>query len=291
MGATRLHCCLLFTNDAPKIPSVLHFPPTRSSISMALTVQLNMAESSREERKAAAVAISNISHSIAKSSRMIILVGAGISTSAGIPVRPSPPSLRSCEADLERVQDFRSSKGLYSGSSSSGKELFSAEVFNSPAKSAQHLKMIARLKDQVDDISSSSSDNSSTPSSSAGPKAATATHDWFGELKRRGKLARIYTQNIDGFEARVEGLRLVKLEGGLESIGASTSGGEGKGKGRAQELEGDVVQVHGSIHAVRCSLCAWVGEYDGETHGVAFGKGETLNCPSCVDFGEFHFYR
>lgn len=199
-------------------------------------------------------------------------------------------------ADPERSQDFRSSKGLYSGGTSSGKDLFSAEVFSTPAKSAQHLRMIAQLKSQVDSISSShpvaSTSTSTTPTMTRmdGKKAATTTHGWFGELKKRGKLARIYTQNIDGFESRVEGLKLVKLEGGLgDSTSASGSGGMangGKGKGRATEFEGDVVQLHGSIHAVRCSLCAWVGDYVDEVHGVAFAKGKTLNCPACVDFGQ-----
>ena len=78
---------VVFRNDATEISVPSFFASLRPSNEMTRTIALDDAGSTREERKAVNVAISNITHSIAKSDRMIILVGAGISTSAGIPVR------------------------------------------------------------------------------------------------------------------------------------------------------------------------------------------------------------
>lgn len=104
-------------------------------------------------------------------------------------------------------------------------------------------------------------------------------------LKRRGMLQRVYTQNIDGFE-QTAGLEMV----GIEGIGLAEVLGDGKvklapsfkGKGKAVEVSGDVVQLHGSLHRVRCSACAWVGEWTMENTS-AFTQGMSVDCPACQE--------
>ncbi len=111
---------------------------------------------------------------VVKSKRMLLVTGAGISTSAGIP-------------------DFRSTGGLYSSSSKEhkikGKELFDIALFNDPATTSLYYTFMAELFEK---------------SSKA---RSTSTHKFIKTLHSNGRLLRCYTQNIDGLE-RQEGLRL-----------------------------------------------------------------------------------
>ncbi|BGP07465.1 NAD-dependent deacetylase hst3 [Rhodotorula toruloides] len=225
------------------------------------------------ESPAATKALDALALAVAKGKRTVLLVGAGISTNAGIP-------------------DFRSSgTGLYSSGSSSspsplppttlkGPDLFSASVYSSPDTTSEHLRFIAHFKRSLDDIeqrcsSSSSAASTSSPSGTASTRPATATHDFMRLLKKRGKLQRVYTQNIDGLEGVGTGLVPVALEG----ITPSASLPEGKGKGKPK-IEGDYVQLHGSVHAVRCTSCAFVRRWT-EEDVKAFEAGHVGACPEC----------
>ncbi|GAA5843733.1 hypothetical protein JCM3766R1_000527 [Sporobolomyces carnicolor] len=212
------------------------------------------------ESKGTTKALERVTESIAKCKKAVLLVGAGISTTAGIP-------------------DFRSRDvGLYSTGSASasstlkGPAMFSASVYSSPTTTSQHLEFLSAFKDSLDHITSS---------------PPTATHGLMAILKKTGRLRRVYTQNIDNLEGQA-GLSAVEIEGVKLQNACRTSGtGDIKGKGKAK-LEGDYVQLHGSIHRVRCSSCDYVAEWtdsvendQSEAVGQAFRRGQVAECPQC----------
>ncbi|KAJ7746364.1 DHS-like NAD/FAD-binding domain-containing protein [Mycena metata] len=110
---------------------------------------------------------------ILKAKRIVIVCGAGISVKAGIP-------------------DFRSPEGLFQTLKrenpkevlASGKDLFDASVFHSENTTSLFYQMIARLSEL---------------STAAEP---TPFHHLLRALDNRGKLLRVYSQNIDGIEEK-----------------------------------------------------------------------------------------
>ncbi|KAJ7039637.1 DHS-like NAD/FAD-binding domain-containing protein [Mycena alexandri] len=110
---------------------------------------------------------------ILKAKRIVIVCGAGISVKAGIP-------------------DFRSPEGLFQTLKrenpkevlASGKDLFDASVFHSENTTSLFCQMIARLSEL---------------STAAEP---TPFHRLLRAMDDRGKLLRVYSQNIDGIEEK-----------------------------------------------------------------------------------------
>ena len=83
----------------------------------------------------------------------------------------------------------------------------------------------------------------------------TPTHKFIRMIHERGTLVRCYTQNIDGIEAK-EGLLI---------------GGE----------KGQVCQLHGDIHTLRCDYCNSLQEYTCEWMEMLL-DGKVPECPECV---------
>ncbi|KZW03934.1 DHS-like NAD/FAD-binding domain-containing protein [Exidia glandulosa HHB12029] len=161
-------------------------------------------------------ALGELSLLVAKSKRVVVVTGAGISCSSGIP-------------------DFRSSDGLYSLVKQrypdvvmKGRDLFDACLFRDPASTSLFYSFIAELKIAVD-------------KAEPGP-----THRFVKTLHSKNKLLRSYTQNIDGFEAR-EGLL-------CSSSQDARSTGKSKNKLKVKDVKN--VQLHGDIHRVRCTVCS-----------------------------------
>ncbi|ORX36628.1 DHS-like NAD/FAD-binding domain-containing protein [Kockovaella imperatae] len=118
-------------------------------------------------------ALSDVSRAIARCKRSVVITGAGISCSSGIP-------------------DFRSGDGLYSLVKArypeafvTGKDLFSSGLFNDPTTTSLFYTFIAELALQC---------------LKAQP---TRTHHFIAKLETKGKMLRSYTQNIDGLERRL----------------------------------------------------------------------------------------
>ncbi|KAJ3710374.1 DHS-like NAD/FAD-binding domain-containing protein [Lentinula raphanica] len=187
-------------------------------------------------------ALDEISKSVAKCKKIVVVTGAGISCSSGIP-------------------DFRSSDGLYNLVKSrfpdivlKGRDLFDASLFRDPESTAAFFCFISQLKQKID---------------LAEP---TATHDFLRILETKGKLLRSYTQNIDGLEERV----------GLVGHSGVNEGAKTKGKGKSSTLKQcRNVQLHGDIHRVRCQACSAEYPCT-EEHLRLFNEGLSPDCPDCL---------
>ncbi|KAJ3184639.1 hypothetical protein HDU87_004042 [Geranomyces variabilis] len=132
-----------------------------------------------------------------KSRRCVVVTGAGISVSGGIP-------------------DFRSADGLYNlvkarypAAVVKGKDLFDAALFRDPTSTAIFYTFMAELKAVVSKAE------------------ITPTHRFLKQLDVDHKLLRCYTQNIDGLELRLEmsanlndkqSARIVQLHGDLDNV-------------------------------------------------------------------------
>ena len=148
------------------------------------------------------------------------------------------------------MQDFRSADGLYSlvkarypAACVTGRDLFSAGLFQNPSTTSLFYTFIAEL---------------SLACTAARP---TRTHHFIGKLEAKGKLLRSYTQNVDGLERRI----------GLES------GGRGKGLRKKGTRN---VELHGDLGRVRCVLC--MSDFEATDEWVEmFREGEAPPCPAC----------
>ncbi|EEH45766.1 uncharacterized protein PADG_01916 [Paracoccidioides brasiliensis Pb18] len=135
-----------------------------------------------------------------KKRKIVVIAGAGISVSAGIP-------------------DFRSSHGLFKTLKkdhklkASGKQLFDASVYRDNSMTSSFHDMVRSL---------------SRMAASAKP---TAFHHLLARLAKDGRLMRLYTQNVDGIETSLPPLatevplsvkapwpRTIQLHGGLEKM-------------------------------------------------------------------------
>jgi NAD+-dependent protein deacetylase SIR2 len=134
--------------------------------------------------------------------KIVVIAGAGISVSAGIP-------------------DFRSSHGLFRSLrdehklKSSGKELFDASVYKDDSSTASFHEMVRKMSGM----------------SEMAKAKPTAFHRLVARLAAEGRLLRLYTQNIDGIETSLPPLatevplkhkapwpRTIQLHGGLEKM-------------------------------------------------------------------------
>jgi NAD-dependent histone deacetylase SIR2 len=162
----------------------------------------------------------------------VVVTGAGISCSSGIPVQ----YLFQCTSHITttqalNIQDFRSSKGLYKQKSTNGqqnylklRDLFDINVFRDPDSSAQFYSLIAELKAKVDAASPSS------------------THRFIWRLSNERKLLRWYTQNIDGLEWKAF------FEGEGDIPGRSIP------DWRTIHMDTKIIRLHGDIKLVPFTL-------------------------------------
>ncbi|KIP10103.1 hypothetical protein PHLGIDRAFT_101690 [Phlebiopsis gigantea 11061_1 CR5-6] len=161
-------------------------------------------------------ALTNLSLSVAKCKKIVVVTGAGISCSCGIP-------------------DFRSSDGLYAlvkqqhpDAVLKGRDLFDSSLFRDAKSTAVFYTFISQLKQSIDRASPS------------------PTHKFLKTLDAKRKLLRSYTQNIDGLEEQA----------GLVGSSSEQAKADKKGKGRLRTSAVRNVQLHGDIHRVRCTFCS-----------------------------------
>ncbi|KAI2623652.1 DHS-like NAD/FAD-binding domain-containing protein, partial [Xylaria nigripes] len=144
--------------------------------------------------------LDQLTHALRKKKKIVVIAGAGISVSAGIP-------------------DFRSSSGLFAtlpkehGLKGSGKHLFDASVYKHDSTTSYFHTMVRDLSQLV---------------RNAKP---TPFHHLLASLSKEGRLLRLYTQNVDGLDTSMEPLgtvvpleskgpwpKTIQLHGGLEKM-------------------------------------------------------------------------
>ncbi|KAF2735227.1 DHS-like NAD/FAD-binding domain-containing protein [Polyplosphaeria fusca] len=135
-----------------------------------------------------------------KKRKIVVIAGAGISVSAGIP-------------------DFRSSDGLFKSLrtqhklKSSGKDLFDASVYQNDSSTSSFHDMVRTLSQNTKEAQ------------------PTAFHHLLATLAHEGRLLRLYTQNVDGIDTSLPPLqttvplpkkapwpKTVQLHGGLDHM-------------------------------------------------------------------------
>ncbi|TFK40132.1 DHS-like NAD/FAD-binding domain-containing protein [Crucibulum laeve] len=204
-------------------------------------------------------------HAIVKAKRIVVVCGAGISVQAGIP-------------------DFRSPEGLFKSlkrdnpreALASGKDLFDAAVFNSESTTSLFCQMMARLSEL---------------SEAAQP---TPFHQVLRALDDRGKLLRVYTQNIDAIEEKCglsfgvpefEGKRRIKGSPPKPKACSATSEGQSASNTPSRLPSPPVetprcIPLHGTLQAMHCQVCNH--SFPLLEHLPALALGQPPPCPECT---------
>ncbi|KAI0131865.1 hypothetical protein BJ170DRAFT_679764 [Xylariales sp. AK1849] len=184
-----------------------------------------------------------------------------------------------------------------------GRDLFDCNIWSDPLKTSVFYQFATTLRQKVKEVE------------------PTTTHRFLARLRDVGKLARVYTQNIDEIEKKI-GLstdlkvgagnkrrksakqppipeqcdkdsndkpELVKGEddpGGKEapqSSHPSEDGARNKQRSSATPDKGvECVFLHGSLHALRCFVCARLCDWDQEGRESRTMSGEQPECPHCA---------
>ncbi|KAK5072958.1 NAD-dependent deacetylase hst3 [Lithohypha guttulata] len=249
-------------------------------------------------------ALQAIADALAKSHKQVLVTGAGISTSCGIPdfrskdglynviperailptpppSNPSTPSSRKRKAYTDDDDEPPSSQSSIFSSSSyrsspssrmKGEDLFNARVFQSAETTTTFYQFIATLRQKImDEV-----------------KDTSATHKFIRTLRDGGRLMRCYTQNIDGLEAR-EGLcmDLTRGRGNKRRFLKKNYEMPRPEETKGTDFEGgcEVVQLHGELSNLRCRVCSTEQAWDeGET--AIFLEGAAPNCEKCAEKSE-----
>ena len=195
-----------------------------------------------------------LKYSLLNSKKMVFVTGAGVSVAAGIP-------------------DFRSTAGLFQSLKkenkvSNGKDLFDFNhVYSNQEETVKFNKMVCSMHQAI---------QNSTP---------TQFHSLLNWLGNEQRLKRVYTQNIDGFELRLDNLHTESPLSGKKPFP-------------------NVVQLHGSINHMSCFKCHKVFDFDPNIFGTSEDlieyneeTGEILEtqendhkivplCPNCKELEE-----
>ena len=137
----------------------------------------------------------------------------------------------------------------------------------------------------------------------SGELVPTAFHGLMKGLAERDRLARVYTQNIDGLETATGLLSLATTTGDDAQSSSRpptprltrsrTLGGRRSDDVQVADKDtprhqfsapGLVVALHGSLDHVSCSVCHHTSEWK-KRHTIAFKKGRAKKCPICYGRG------
>lgn len=151
-----------------------------------------------------------------------------------------------------------------------GKDLFDAQLWKDPTSTSVFYTFIASLRKKIRE----------------NVKKTTPTHRFIRTLRDKRKLVRCYTQNIDGLEAR-EGL-CVDMDRGKGTRSRFTKQSMEKPRIPARVIPGgdldggcEVVQLHGDLNTLRCTLCQQTCSWDDDERETRLLAGKAPTCQSC----------
>jgi NAD-dependent SIR2 family protein deacetylase len=148
-----------------------------------------------------------------------------------------------------------------------GQDLFDSRVFQNAASTTIFYQFIASLRQKIHDE----------------VEATSSAHKFVRVLRDGGRLMRCYTQNIDGLEAR-EGLVVDLKRGRGNKRRFMKKHYEAPRPGHVQGTDFDggceVVQLHGDLDKLRCTLCAAHFEWTEEETDI-YLEGAAPNCGKC----------
>ncbi|KAK8042852.1 Hercynylcysteine S-oxide lyase [Apiospora phragmitis] len=223
------------------------------------------------------------------------------------PDSSSPSDSESCdESDSEGTQ---SSAGLFASQASTsklrnlkGRDLFDSNIWSDPVKTSVFYRFATTLRQKVKDVQ------------------PTSTHHFIAQLRDNGKLARLYTQNIDEIEKKI-GLSTDLRSGAgnrrRKPVKQATANEQDKentdspdqpngeddpgGKDASQSSQRpddddqaksrssvgpakgvECVFLHGSLHALRCFVCGRLCDWDEDGRETRTMMGEQPECPHCA---------
>ncbi|KAH7026557.1 DHS-like NAD/FAD-binding domain-containing protein [Microdochium trichocladiopsis] len=182
------------------------------------------ANTDKEELSAS---IADLTDALKHKKKIVVIAGAGISVSSGIP-------------------DFRSSRGLFASLKNqhklkaSGAQLFDASVYKSDESTTHFHTMVRELAALTESAESSE------------------FHHMLASLAHEGRLLRLYTQNIDCLDTKLEP---------LETTVPLNEKGPWK----------KTVQLHGGLGKMVCSKCSEVTNFDASI----FNGPEAPLCGTC----------
>ncbi|OTB10103.1 hypothetical protein K445DRAFT_342188 [Daldinia sp. EC12] len=181
-----------------------------------------------------------------------------------------------------------------------GRDLFDCNIWADPLKTSVFYRFATTLRQKVKEVE------------------PTTTHRFIAQLRDVGKLARVYTQNIDEIEKKIglstdlkngagnrrrksakqqladwekdskENLEAPKDEDDPSTdIGQASQGSETSGRSTARSILAqdrgvECVFLHGSLHALRCFVCGKLCDWDEDGRESCTMSGEQPECPHCA---------
>ncbi|KAF5339114.1 hypothetical protein D9611_011251 [Ephemerocybe angulata] len=231
--------------------------------------------------------LAKVVQAVLKAKRIVVICGAGISVQAGI------PDFRSADGLFTTLKRKNPREGL-----GSGKDLFDASVFNvSHSLTAQlrHTKLKMLQSEHTTSLFCQMMAQLSDMSQNAEP---TPFHQLLRALEDRGRLLRVYTQNIDALEQKCG------LSFGVPEIGSKKSRGK-KNKANKEDTAGDqnhqgqqpqapssrlptptpetprCIPLHGTLQRMHCQICSQ--SFPLQDYLPSLNAGQPPNCPECTD--------
>jgi NAD-dependent SIR2 family protein deacetylase len=205
--------------------------------------------------------------------------------------------------DMSESEDTQQSLDFFSSQASNsnlrnmkGRDLFDSNIWADPLKTSVFYRFATSLRQRVKEVE------------------PTVTHRFIAQMRDVGKLARVYTQNIDEIEKKIglstdlkHGFGNKKKRSMKAQIPAQPETGDGteqpdtnsnsevadtpqterksdeKSRSNAVPDRGvECVFLHGSLHALRCFVCGKLCDWDEGGRESRTLSGEQPECPHCA---------